>query len=252
MNEAAHVPSPNDLAGTTVVVVGASSGQGLAVSRAAAAHGARVVMASRTASTLQAAAAEIEGDVASIVTDMLDPASIAALFESVGELDHLVVTAVADEVKNRCRFVEMTDEIASRSLDKFWGSFNAARAAAPRIRAGGSITLTSSVAAFNPPADGGFAVMNAASAAVNTLGRSLAAELKPVRVNVIAPGVVDSGVWNAMSEQDRNHFRSDYGKSLPVGHIGQPGELAAAFIYMMTNTYTTGTVLPVDGGALLT
>ncbi|MGB3684308.1 MAG: SDR family oxidoreductase [Ornithinimicrobium sp.] len=252
MNKATHVPSPTDLAGTIVVVVGASSGQGLAVSQAAAAHGARVVMASRTAAKLEATAGEIEGDVTSIVTDMLDPASIAALFETVGELDHLVVTAVADEVKNRCRFVEMTDEIASRSLDKFWGSFNAARAAAPSIREGGSITLTSSIAAFDPPADGGFAVMNASSAAVNTLGRSLAAELKPVRVNVIAPGVVDSGVWDAMSEEDRNRFRDGYGKSLPVGHLGQPGELAASLVYMMTNTYTTGAILPVDGGALLT
>ncbi len=252
MTDMNHIPSPSDLDGTTVVVIGASSGQGLAVSRAAASFGARVVMASRTASKLEEAVASVTGDARGVPTDMLDPASIASLFDEVGELDHLVVTAVADEVKYRSRFVDMTDEIATRSLDKFWGSFNASRAAAPKIRPGGSITLTSSVAAFDPPADGGFAMMNAASAAVATLGRSLAAELKPVRVNVIAPGVVDSGVWNTMSDRDREQFRSGYGTSLPVGHLGRPEELAAAFLYMMTNTYTTGAVLPVDGGALLT
>lgn len=252
MTSPTHIPSPSDLDGTTVVVIGASSGQGLAVSRAAASLGAEVVMASRTVSTLNDAVASVDGNARAVPVDMLDATSVAALFDDVGELDHLVVTAVADEVKYRSPFVEMTDEIATRSLDKLWGSFNAARAAAPRIRPGGSITLTSSVAAVDPPADGGFAMMNAASAAVSALGRSLAAELKPTRVNVIAPGVVDSGVWNAMSDGERDQFRAGYGSSLPVGHLGQPEELAAAFIYMMTNTYTTGAVLPVDGGALLT
>ncbi|WP_420451737.1 SDR family oxidoreductase [Ilumatobacter sp.] len=252
MSESNHLPSSADLAGKTVVVIGASSGQGLAVSRAASEIGATVVMASRTASKLEAAVKTVGSGARGVATNMLDPTSITALFDDVGELDHLVVTAVADEVKNRSRFVDMTDEIATRSLDKFWGSFFASRAAAPRIRPGGSITLTSSIAAFDPPADGGFAMMNAASAAVATLGRSLAAELKPIRVNVIAPGVVDSGVWDSMSDTERDGFRSGYGSSLPVGHLGRPEELAAAFLYMMTNTYTTGSVLPVDGGALLT
>ena len=247
-----NLPTIADLNDTTVVVIGGSSGQGLAVGRAAASAGARVVLASRNPDKLAAAVDSVEGDIRGVPTDMLDPASIETLFESVGELDHLVVTAVADEVKNQSPFAAMSDEVAQRSLDKLWGSFYAARAAATRIRPGGSITLTSSIAAFDPPANGGYAMMNAASAAVASLGRSLAAELKPIRVNVIAPGVVDSGVWDTMTGAERDQFRSGYGSSLPVGHLGRPEELAAAFIYMMTNTYTTGAVLPVDGGALLT
>jgi NAD(P)-dependent dehydrogenase (short-subunit alcohol dehydrogenase family) len=86
--------------------------------------------------------------------------------------------------------------------------------------------------------------MNAASGAVAVLGRSLAAELAPVRVNVIAPGVVNSGVWDDAGRQSL----LDWGRSLPVGHLGSPEELASAYVSLMTNTYITGVVLPVDGG----
>lgn len=245
-------PSSADLAGSTVVVVGASSGQGLAVARAVAAAGATVVMASRTREKLEQAAASVEGATVVVPTDMLDPSSVAALFEQVQSFDHLVVTAVADETRYRAPFVEMSDEAARRSLDKLWGSFYVAREGARRIASHGSITLTSSVAAFDPPTDGGFAMMNAASAAVATLGRALAAELKPVRVNVVAPGVVDSGVWDELTARQRDEMRASMARSLPVGHLGRPDELAAAFLALMTNTYITGVVLPVDGGLTLT
>ena len=95
-------------------------------------------------------------------------------------------------------------------------------------------------------------MMNAASAAVASLGRSLAAELKPIRVNVVAPGSVNTGVWGHMSAEEIEQFREQAGRRLPVQHIGEPEELAQAFLFLMTNTYTTGTILTIDGGALLT
>ncbi|MEO1063237.1 MAG: SDR family oxidoreductase [Actinomycetota bacterium] len=246
------VPSTADLAERTLVVIGGSSGQGLAVGRAAAAAGAEVVLVGRSRGRLDQALAELPGRARAEVADMLDAAAMERLFERLGSLDHLVVTAVADEVSLRSPLVEMTDEVAVRSLDKLWGSFHAARSAAPRIRPGGSITFTSSVAAIDPPADGGFAMANAASAAVAALGRSLAAELKPIRVNVVSPGVVDTGVWASMSDAERDRFRTDMAGRLPVGHLGRPEEVASAFLFLMTNTYATGVVLPVDGGQLLT
>ncbi len=91
--------------------------------------------------------------------------------------------------------------------------------------------------------------MNAASAAVASLGRALAVELAPVRVNVVAPGVVDTGVWD---DADRERLHEWATASLPVGHLGQPEELAAAYLFLMTATYVTGVVLPVDGGLVLT
>jgi NAD(P)-dependent dehydrogenase (short-subunit alcohol dehydrogenase family) len=236
----------------TVVVVGASSGMGLAICQACAALGARVVMASRSLEKLELARVTVKGQTEAVSVDMLDELSVNALFEQVGPFDHLVVTAVADEAKLRTKFVEMTTEIAQRSLEKFWGSFFCARAAVKFLKAGGSISLTSSVAIYDPPVNGGYAVTNAASAAVASLGRSLAAELKPIRVNVIAPGVVNTGVWADMSPQEVETFQRRMAETLPVGHLAEPAELAHAFLFLMTNPYTTGTVLVVDGGLMLT
>jgi NAD(P)-dependent dehydrogenase (short-subunit alcohol dehydrogenase family) len=241
----------NTISGKRVVIIGASSGMGLALSRACATLGAHVVMASRSREKLEAAQKTITGKTEVQAVDMLDETSVNTFFEGVSYLDHLVVTAVADEVSLKSKFVEMPTEVAQRSLEKFWGSFFTARAAAPRIRAGGSITLTSSIAAFAPPANGGYAVTNAASAAVASLGRSLAAELKPLRVNVVSPGSVNTGVWDGMTESQRQGFVEKVGASLPVQHLAQPEEIAQAFLFLMTNPYSTGTVLVVDGGAML-
>ena len=116
------------------------------------------------------------------------------------------------------------------------------------MRGSGSITLTSSMAIFSPPRRGGASVMNAASGAVAVLGRSLAAELAPIRVNVLCPGVVNTGVWD---ETERTRLEAWARQSLPVGHLGQPDELAQAILFLMTNPYVTGILLPVDGGLML-
>lgn len=233
-----------------VLIVGASSGIGRALGRQSAAQGARVTLASRSAAKLEAARRLVPTASVAVV-DMLDERSVDALFDTVGFIDHLVVTAVADELKHQSRFAEMTTETAVRSLDKLWGSFFCARAAAPKIRSGGSITLTASTAAFRPPLRGGFAMMNAASAAVAAFGRSLALELRPTRVNVVVPGMVDSGVWDGLSSNERSAFRANAASSLPVGHLGEPAEVAHAFLFAMTNPYVTGSLVTVDGGLSL-
>ena len=252
MSTEVAVPAPfqPSLQGQHVLIVGASSGIGRALGKQSEALGARVTLASRSAAKLEAARRIIPtASVAEV--DMLDESSVNALFNTVDSVDHLVVTAVADELKNQSRFAEMTTETATRSLDKLWGSFFCARAAAPKIRSGGSITLTASTAAFRPPLRGGFAMMNAASAAVASLGRSLSLELRPTRVNVVVPGMVDSGVWDGFSSDERSAFRANAGSSLPVGHLGEPDEVAHAFLFAMTNPYVTGSLITVDGGLSL-
>jgi len=241
------------IAGKTVVVIGASSGIGRAVAQLAAGAGARVIMVGRTEERLAAVRRTIPDDAAeTMVADALDEGAINDLFARVGALDHLVVTAIADEDSLRASLVGMPTEVARRGLEKFWISFYAARAAAARLPAGGSITLTSSVSIFNPSRDGGISVMAAASGAVAVFGRHLAAELAPIRVNVVAPGVVDSGVWAHQGPSQRAETESWAQENLPVRHLGQPEELAHAILFLMTNPYTTGTVLAVDGGLSLT
>ncbi len=244
----ARAPFKDPLAGKTVVVIGASSGIGLATSRQAATRSARVVMVGRSMDRLTRAAESVDGEPVLQVVDGLDDEAVDRLFAELGSVDHVVVTAVADETRLFAPIAAMPEHTARRGMEKFWTSMHVARAAARVLRPDGSITLTSSTGIIKP-SSGGASVMNAASAAVAAFGRALAVELAPVRVNIVAPGVVNSGVWED-SERARLH---EWGRSsLPVGHLGEPDELAAAYLFLMTATYVTGVVLPVDGGLTLT
>jgi NAD(P)-dependent dehydrogenase (short-subunit alcohol dehydrogenase family) len=239
------------LSGKKVVIIGASSGIGLAVAHKTAELGASVVMSSRSPDKLHQAMATVSGQVEAIAADILNEDSIKALFERVGSFDHLVVTAVADENLLRSPLAEMSTELAQRGMEKFWGTFFATRAAVKTLAQNGSITLTSSVSIFKPAKTGGVSVLSAASGAVAVFGRSLAAELAPIRVNVIAPGVVDTGVWSNTAESQRSDLAKWAEASLPVQHLGQAEELAQAVLSLMTNPYITGVILPVDGGLTL-
>jgi NAD(P)-dependent dehydrogenase (short-subunit alcohol dehydrogenase family) len=238
----------DSLSGKKVVIIGASSGIGLAVAKKTAELGASVVMSSRSQDKLDRAMKGIPGQVEAIAADILDENSVNALFERVGNFDHLVITAVADENLLRAPLAEISTETAQRGMEKFWGTFFATRAATKTIAQNGSIVLTSSVSIFKPSKTGGVSVMSAASGAVAVFGRSLAAELAPIRVNVIAPGVVDTGVWSNTSEVQQSELTQWAEESLPVKHLGQAEELAQAILSLMTNTYITGAILPVDGG----
>ena len=238
----------NLLSNKKVVIIGASSGIGLAVATMAAKQNVSIIMSSRTQDKLERAANSIEGDTKAIAVNILDENSVNALFERVGNFDHLVITAVADENSLRSPLVDMDTTTARRGMEKFWGTFFAVRAAAKNIAKDGSITITSSVSIFKPSKNGGVSVMSAASGAVAVFGKTLAAELAPIRVNVIAPGVVDTGVWSSQSDSERDELVNWAERSLPVQHIGQPEELAQAILGLITNSYITGVVLPVDGG----
>ena len=238
----------NLLSNKKIVIIGASSGIGFAVAKMAAKLDASVVMSSRTQDKLERAANSVEGQTEAIAVDILDENSVNALFERVGSFDHLVVTAVADENSLRSPLADMDTKTAQRGMEKFWGTFFAVRAAVPKIAQDGSITITSSVSIFKPSKNGGVSVMSAASGAVAVFGRTLAAELAPIRVNVIAPGVVDTGVWNSQDNTEKENLLKWAERSLPVQHIGQAEELAQAILGLITNSYITGVVLPVDGG----
>ncbi|HEY9845531.1 MAG TPA: SDR family oxidoreductase, partial [Candidatus Caenarcaniphilales bacterium] len=192
----------------------------------------------------------VSGQVEAIATDILNEDSVNALFERVGNFDHLVITAVADENLLRSPLAEMSTQMAQQGMEKFWSTFFATRAAVRTLAQTGSISLTSSVSIFKPSKTGGVSVMSAASAAVAVFGRSLAAELAPIRVNVIAPGAVDTGVWSN-AEFQRSNLAKWAEESLPVQHLGQAEELAQAVLSLMTNTYITGAILSVDGGLTL-
>ena len=240
--------SPFSLDGQTVLVVGASSGIGAATASMANGLGAHVLLASRSVDALERTRAGLSDSAASsvIVMDYLDPTSIVAALASFERIDHVVIPAVADENKKRGPFLQLPLETMKASFDKFWGQVHVLRVVVPKISTGGSATLFASIAGISPTAgSSGLSVMNGVQAAIIQLGRSLALELAPVRINVIAPGVVLTNVWTEAQRIDLTEWME---RSLPVRRAGTPEDLAKAAIVLMANGYMTGSVVTVDGG----
>ena len=236
----------------TVVVIGGSAGMGLAVARAAAAEGARVVIAARDAARLARAATEIEGKVETRVLDARNEADVAAFFEALGALDHLVVTAHQSSTGLGVMgvFPDVETGAARGFMDgKFWTQFNAAKHAMPRLSAHGSITLVSGAASRKAmPRHTAIAAVNGA---IEAFGRALAHEIRPKRVNVIAPGLTATSTYDSMTARDREALFAGRAAHLPVGRVGTPEDIAQAVLYVMKNGYSTGAVIDVDGGHMV-
>ncbi len=232
------------LSGKKVVIIGASSGMGLAIAKTAAEAGAKVTLVGRNSASLEKAAADVGYDSYAIAADIAHERAIANLFEQVSMLDHLVTTAANLAYAP----IQEFDSTAAQAIiaSKILGPFYAVKHAAPRLSKEGSITFFSGVAAWKPMP--GASMVAAANGALAAFARSLAVELAPVRVNVVSPGVVETPSWNDMPEEERKALFENLGKQLPTRRIGQPHDLADAVLFLMQNGYTTGTVLHVDGG----
>lgn len=252
MTETGTLPLACDLDGRRVVIVGGGSGFGLATARAVVARGGSVTLMGRTADKLAAAARALDAPdrVAVHPLDMTDGAAVAGYFAGIeeGAVDHLVVTA---STAAHGPFLELPEEAARAMFDsKFWGPYALARAALPRIADGGSITFFSGVLSRRPGMN--CSALGAVNAAVEGLTRGLALELGPrIRVNCCAPGMARTEAYARMPEDRREAMYRATGASLPVQRVGQAHEVADAVLFLMTNTFTTGVVLDVDGGHMI-
>lgn len=230
-----------------VVVIGGTSGIGLAVARAALAEGADVTVGSSREKKVAAAAERCEGAQA-LVVDVKDEASVAAFFERVGAFDHLVFTAGDWDLRGGGAIASLdVGSAASAFAVRFWGAVTAVKHAAARIREGGSVTLTNGMIAHRPRR--GAAISSSMAGAIEHLTRALAVDLAPIRVNAICPGLIRTEVWNAIPEAQREERWKKMTERLPIKRIGEPSETAEAYLYLMRGGYTTGQVLRVDGGA---
>ncbi len=235
------------LKGKKIIVIGGSSGIGLATASAAAAEGARVVIAGRSAEKLERARGEIGGRPGLFALDVTRDEEVRNFFERAGEFDHLVITAASGTTGP---FLDLPMKaVEGLFASKFWGQYRAARYAARQIREGGSITLFSGIAAQKPvPGFSGFAAVNGA---INALCRALAVELAPVRVNAVSPGIVETPAYAEMPAEERQEFFERAAAVLPAGRIGRPAEVAGAVLFLMRSGFVTGSVLDIDGGGRL-
>jgi NAD(P)-dependent dehydrogenase (short-subunit alcohol dehydrogenase family) len=232
------------LAGKKVVVVGGSSGIGLSTAELAKSEGANVVIASRNADRLKAAAAKLGAT--AIATDVTNDDSVTQLFRQCGLVDHVVVTAA--QLKTGPFKTVSMDDVRATMEGKFWGAWRVARAA--EIRPGGSLTLVSGFLSIRPrPAA---AIVGAANGALESLTRSLALELAPVRVNCVSPGIIDTPIRAGMPEAARRDMLAKAAAALPVGRVGVGEDIARQIITFMTVGFASGSIVYLDGGALVT
>jgi NAD(P)-dependent dehydrogenase (short-subunit alcohol dehydrogenase family) len=236
------------LNGERIVVLGGSSGIGLATAQAAAHEGATVVIASSRKVRIDEALATLPAGTEGHVLDLADQDATQTLFARLGSFDHLVFTAGESL---QLGSLATTDVDAARRFFalRYWGAFCAAKYGSSSIRKGGSIVFTSGIAGQRPQA--GWSLGASICAAMEGLTRALAVELAPIRVNVVSPGVVRTPLWANMAEADRAALYQQIADRLPVGHVGDAAEIAQAYLYLMRQSYSTGQVLVVDGGAVL-
>lgn len=231
------------LAGKKVVVIGGSSGIGLATAELAKSQGAEVVVASRSAAKLDPVAERLK--VTAISADVTSDQSVAELFKRTGPVDHVVLTA-AQLRTGPFKTVAMEDVRATME-GKFWGAWRVAREA--EIRSGGSLTLVTGFLSVRPRPNS--AIISAANGALESLARALALELAPVRVNAVSPGVIDTPIRAAMPEAARKEMLAKTAATLPVGRVGAAEDIAWQILSFMANGFATGSIVYVDGGALV-
>ena len=236
------------LAGQKVVVIGGSSGIGLETARQARSEGADVIVAGRDPERLERAAREL-GALSSAAFDATDFARLDRFFEGLPTpIDHVLVTGPGPYYGT---LAEFDFDKARRDVEShLFLPIEVARLAAKKVRPGGTLLfMTGTGGRHTAP---GMALIGALSAAIPALTKDLALELAPVRVNLIAAGFVDSPLSASLLGDQLEARREHLRKTLPIGRVVGPADIAALAVHLMTNTAVTGATYDIDGGQQLT
>ncbi|CCO36260.1 putative oxidoreductase YkvO OS=Bacillus subtilis (strain 168) GN=ykvO PE=3 SV=1 [Rhizoctonia solani AG-1 IB] len=247
------------LRGKKVLVIGGSSGIGRSVAAAALSNGASVVISSSSSKKVDTAVERLKQESQNVsdvtvkgrAVDLKDQDALKAFLSEEAPFDHLVITAGG--LPGRLQFPEVgvTDAFKSEFDVRYWAIVAASQHIANNklINPGGSVTFTIGTSYYRPPP--GWGLMVGIGGAVEASTRGFAVDLKPIRFNTIAPGVVDTELLDTVPPELKSHVLEKSNKELPVGHVGTPDEVAEAYIFAMKCTYLTGQVIAVDGGQLI-
>ncbi|MBZ9841188.1 SDR family oxidoreductase [Mesorhizobium sp. CA5] len=237
-----------DMEKQKILIAGGSSGMGLSLARRCLEEGARVIIAGRGEAKLDAAREGLgqPDTLETAVVDISREDEVAALFQRIGRLDHIVSTAA--DIEGAYRLLPEIELSAAQKVveSKFYGPLLLAKHGAPKLPSAGSLTFVSGIAAHRPAARG--AVVAAVNAALDGLVRALAVELAPIRVNAVSPGWVDTPIWEFVAGDRKDDTLAAMAKRLPVGRIGKPEDIADAIRFLIGNGFTTGETLHIEGG----
>lgn len=247
------------LSGSRILLLGGTGGVGIGLARALLEHGAKVILSSSreakvkeviTSLTSQYPEADISGHACNLASQDVE-SNIEALFKQVGEIDHIVylagdrlpmvplqeVTLEKWQTANQVRTISalLVCKIGIRYLKKSRDS---------------SIVLTGGSIAEKPIA-GGWSMLACIGAGISGMTRQLAFDVAPIRVNCVAPGVIETDLWAGMGEEGAKAFLKDHESKMPTGRVGQPEDLAEAYLYCLKDKNATGSIINSNSGAFL-
>ena len=233
---------------TTVIIFGGSSGIGEATAKKLTLNGLRVIIVGRDRNRLEEARARIGAGVELASVDATNRAAVNDFFEQVGGFQHLVLSFSGGKGAGLFKNLNL-DDIRSGMERKFFAQISVAQSALTNLEVGGSITFISAGSArVAIPGTMGLAAINGA---IETIVPVLAKELAPMRINAVSPGIIDTPWWNMMPKESKEAIFKQTAEGLPVCRIGRPEDVAQAITFLIEDTFVTGTIIEVDGGAHL-
>jgi NAD(P)-dependent dehydrogenase (short-subunit alcohol dehydrogenase family) len=247
----------NKLAGKHVLVIGGSSGLGYSVAEASLESQAQVTISSSSASRIEAAVSSLQAaypgaKVRGIPCDPSKPSleqDIVNLFEQVGRVDHIVYTA-GDTLAIIPLQEATLEKIHAAGQIRFFAPLLVAKIGGRYLSPGpeASITLTTGSVAEQPRPN--WSIAAAYASGLHGMVRNLAVDLKPVRVNLVSLGAVDTPLWR-MPPAEKEKFFEEVGARVPTGRVGAPEDVAEAYLWLMKDWNVTGTVATSDSGSKL-
>jgi NAD(P)-dependent dehydrogenase (short-subunit alcohol dehydrogenase family) len=231
-----------------VIIAGGTSGMGLSTAKLLSSKGYQVTVLGRSPEKLKKALDEIGPAAAGKSVDARDTDGLREVFKTAGEFDHLVICISGG--KGIGAFRDLDLGVLREGFDeKFFPQLQTAQAALPYLPSTGSITFITAVSAQSKLQ--GTSGLGAVNGALEIMVPTLAKELKPLRVNAVSPGVIDTAWWDFLATDQKKETFETYAKSIPAGRIGAPEEVAAMIVALIENAYVTGQVIAVDGGISL-
>ena len=235
------------LLGQTVVLIGGSAGIGLETARRARAEGADVVLTGRNPEKLERAARDV-GARSTAAFDVTDPAAVQRFFADLPEpIDHVLITAGGP------RYTPLLEMTADDVHEELGGhvviALEVARNAVAKLRPGGSLLLMGGTGGRK--ISRGIGLVSASTAVLPPFTATLALELAPVRVNLIAAGFVDTPLSASLLGEGLEARREQLRTTLPIGRVVGPADVAALAVHLMSNTALTGATYDIDGGQQL-
>lgn len=233
------------LAGQTVLVIGGTSGIGLETARLARSEGANLIVTARNRDRLHRVGTELGASTAAF--DATDSTQLNRFFDDLpSQIDHVLVSGSGPYY---AAFAELDLDEARRSVEAhFWTVLEIARNATKTVRPGGSLLLIGGTAGRAPAAG---PVITTLAVGLPALTRSLALELAPIRVNLIAAGFVDTPLSAAIFQDQLASRRQQLRRTLPIRRVVGPGDIAELALHLMANTAITGATVDIDGGQQL-